>query len=123
MTGEFENDVDFGGGVLTSANFFDLFVVKFDADGNHVWSNGYGGSDIQRGYSVVADASSNVLITGLNGGSVDFGDGPLTTAGSSDIIVAKFDANGNHLWSQCIGDAQYQEGRSVVTDGLGNVAV
>lgn len=39
-------------------------------------------------------------------GSVDFGGGALTSAGSNDIFAAKLTAaDGAHVWSQRFGDA------------------
>lgn len=40
-----------------------------------------------------------------SGAASILGAGRLTRAGSVDIYVAKFDAAGNHLWSQRFGDA------------------
>jgi hypothetical protein len=63
------------------------------------------------------------LITGVFGGTVDFGGDTLTSAGSPDIFLAKFDTNGGHLWSKRFGDSRVQYGRSVACDGSGNVVV
>src|SRR5204862_160679 len=37
FTGYFPGTSDFGGGSLTSAGAEDVFLVKLDTDGNHVW--------------------------------------------------------------------------------------
>jgi len=54
---------------------------------------------------------------------VDFGGGELTSAGAEDIFLAKFDANGSHLWSKHFGDSSNQHGHSVTCDESGNVLV
>jgi hypothetical protein len=121
ITGQFYGTVNFGGSALTSAGLTDVFVAKLDAAGTHVWSKKFGDTTGQYGRSVAADPMGNVVITGYFQGTMDFGGGPLTTAGNSDIFVAKFDASGNHLWSKRFGDFNNQLAYSVATDGSGNV--
>ena len=126
MAGTFIGTVDFGGGPLTSAsNFFpDIFVAKFGAAGNHLWSRNFGDDTFGFGDVVVAaDGSGNVILAGGFYGSVSVGGGPLTSAGSSDIFVAKFDPIGDHLWSTSLGDSEVQYVASVATDGSDNVVI
>jgi hypothetical protein len=124
MTGNFYGTVDFGGGALTSEGEQDIYLVKFDAAGNHIWSDRFGTVDEQQhAIKVATDGSDNVILTGEFEGTVDFGGGGITSAGSYDVYVAKFDAAGNHMWSQCFGDTSVQWGRGVATDGNGNVIV
>lgn len=125
VTGYCSGTVDLGGGPLTSAGGCDIFVAKFDPGGNHTWSKRFGGSsiDVDRGYGIATDKAGNVLVTGSFSGTVDFGGGPLTSAGGSDIFVAKFDPSGNHLWSGCFGGSNADEGQSITTDVAGAVLV
>jgi FlgD Ig-like domain len=123
-TGLFNGTVDFGGGPLTEAGGGDIFVAKFDLNGNHLWSKTFGNADFQYCQSVATDGANNVVITASFPGTVDFGGGPLTSAGYDDIFVAKLDANGNHLWSQRFGDADWSDtSTSVAADGSGNIAI
>jgi hypothetical protein len=123
ITGQFIGTVDFGGGPLTSTTTFypDIYVAKFNASGTHLWSHSY---HVLLGDGwVAADRSDNVIIAGYFYGTVDFGGGPLTEVGNQDIFVAKFDANGTHIWSQRIGDDDFQGVASVAADGSGNVVI
>jgi hypothetical protein len=121
IAGYFGGVVDFGGGPLTSAGGLDLFVAKLDANGAHLWSKSFGDVDDQIAQSVAVDSMGNVVVTGYFGGVVDFGGGPLTSAGGLDLFVAKLDVNGAHLWSRSFGDANDQNGRCVTTNGSGDV--
>jgi uncharacterized protein (AIM24 family) len=123
ITGEFDGTVDFGGGPLTSAGGNDIFLAKFDTNGTHLWSQSFGDTSFQRGYSVDFDPSGNVVMTGQFQGTVDFGGGPLTSAGGNDIFLVKFDSNGTHLWSQGFGDTDYESGRSLSIDPSGDIVV
>jgi hypothetical protein len=108
ITGYFwSSAIDFGGGALKNAGNWDIFLAKFDSNGNHKWSKRFGGSNYDYGYSVSVDSSGNVCITGhFYSSAIDFGGGSLTNAnnnGTSDIFLAKFDSNGNHKWSKRFG--------------------
>ncbi len=120
VTGTFEGAVNFGGETLTSAGLDDIFIAKFDSGGNHLWSKRYGDANYQCGSSVAFSASGNVFLMGFFAGVVNFGDEALTSAGSYDIFIAKFDAAGNHLWSNCFGEAESQHGQDVAVDASGN---
>ena len=121
VTGYFNNTVNFGGANLVSAGSSDIFLAKFDASGNHLWSKRFGGIGIEQGSSVTKDASGNVLLTGYFGNSVDFGGGALVSAGGDEVFLAKYDANGNHLWSKRFGGTFGDYGYSVAVGPAGAV--
>lgn len=103
LGGYFQNELDFGGGPLTSSGT-DIFIAKLDANGNHIWSKSFVGElASQYCYDVCVDAGGFMYITGEMWGTVDFGGGPLTDSGHSDVFVAKFDIDGHHVWSENYG--------------------
>jgi hypothetical protein len=53
-------------------------------------SKRFGSTGNDQGYSVSADESGNVFVTGGLKGTVNFGGSDLTSAGSWDAFVAKF---------------------------------
>lgn len=114
--------VDFGGGPITAIGV-DVVVVKLDASGAHVWSEGFGGADNQVPTGITVDSSDNVLITGFFNGTLDFGCGSMLSSGGGDLFVAKLNPAGACLWSKRAGDATFQSGTSIATDPAGNVFV
>ena len=124
ITGVFMGTVNFGGGVLTSAGSWDIFVAKLDSGGNHVWSKRFGDGNHQYAPAVAVDDLDNVLVAGYFVGAVDFGGGTLTSAGGEDIFLAKFDSGGGHQWSKRFGDASTeQQAWGVAIDGSGNAII
>ena len=125
LIGDFSSTADFGGGPLTSSGGSqDVFVVKLDADGNHLWSRVFGDAAFQLGSGIVADTDGSVIITGEHTGTIDFGGGPLTNAsGQFNVFLAKLDADGAHLWSRNFGNGSVQYVRGVTTDTANNVVV
>ena len=125
VTGSFQGTVDFGGGALISTSgSSDIFVAKFSAAGTHLWSHGFGDTNLDLGFGVVEDGANNGFVTGYFQGAVDFGGGALTsTSGSTDIFVAKFSAAGTHLWSRRFGGTEEDIGLAIAADEAGNVLV
>ncbi|MBI2968117.1 MAG: SBBP repeat-containing protein [Bacteroidetes bacterium] len=134
ITGSFNATTDFdpGPGVanLTPNGITDIFLAKYDADGNYVWAKNIGSiNGYNYGYDITVDNSGNVLVTGSFRNIVDFDPGPgtadLTSVGGAtpDIFFAKYDANGNYVWAKNIGSTDYDEGYSIAVDSTGNVFI
>jgi uncharacterized protein (AIM24 family) len=124
VTGRFAGTVDFGGGALTSAGAYDVFLAKYSGSGSHVWSKRFGGTMVDTGNSVAVDGSGNAVITGNFVGTVDFGGGALSSSGGQDLFVAKFSGAGGHLWSKRFGGtSDFDSGNGVAVDATGNVLI
>lgn len=87
-------NIDFGNGVLINGggNQSDFIIAKFPpAGGSATWSKLLGDVGQQDAVGIAADPTSGaVLFTGMTTKTVDFGLGPLTSMGSYDIVLAKF---------------------------------
>jgi FlgD Ig-like domain/Beta-propeller repeat len=123
FTGYATGPVDFGGGVLPAGGSFDIILVKLSPSGAHLWSKRFGTNAIDEGEGAAFDPTGNVVLIGYFQTQIDFGGGVLTGIGGNDIGLAKFDANGAHLWSQRFGSVQDDIGVGIATDTAGNVLV
>jgi FlgD Ig-like domain/HYR domain len=123
ITGTFAGTMDFGGGPLTSAGSWDIFLAKFDATGAHLWSQRFGAVGNDGGTAVTVDAAGNITMTGYFLPPVSLGGATLPGHGGRDIFVAKFDGAGLHQWSHEYGSGGDDAGQDVVADALGNVIV
>ncbi|AKT39099.1 uncharacterized protein CMC5_032460 [Chondromyces crocatus] len=112
-----------GSTTLESAGGPDIYVFKLDPDGQPQWARRFGDAMDQHAFATATDATGAVLVVGGLSGEVDFGGGPLVSAGSRDLLVLKLDRDGNHVWSRHAGDANFQEGTSVAVDASGHVVV
>jgi hypothetical protein len=121
LGGVYTGTIDLGGGTLTSAGGNDVFLGKIKGDGTFVTASSIGGAGSDWLRSVFIDKNDNLLISGDSTGTLDFGGGALTSAGNNDIFVAKYKANGNHIWSRLYGDSAQQLGVSVAADWSDNV--
>lgn len=115
--------VDFGDGPLDSTNGA-AFLVKYDRDGNTLWSQQWEGTEVTQYPSIFAvdtDSAGNIYIAGQGEDSVAFGNETLVDG----LMVAKLSPDGDVLWVE-----NYPEGSatrikvapdgSVVVSGLFN---
>ncbi|MCB0577756.1 MAG: hypothetical protein KDD10_00400, partial [Phaeodactylibacter sp.] len=132
VTGGFSGTVDFDPGPntfsLTSIGLNDAFIAKYDASGAYQWAINMGGANVGvDGYGIAVDGSNNVLVTGSFTGTVDFDPGPgvvnLTSAGISDIFVAKYNPSGNLQWATKTGGADNDQGFAIALNSSGEVLV
>ena len=84
-----------------------------------------GGTSIETGYSITADASGNIYTTGNFSGNVDFDPGPgvfnLSTNGTADIFISKSDSAGNFIWAKQMEGSIYAYSIAIALDAFGNI--
>ena len=85
------------------------------------WAKEIGGIGPDSGYAVAVDASGNVFAAGYFSGSVDFGGGPLTSAGGVDLFLAKYTAAGNYVWAKRFGASGNEQVGTIALDAQGNI--
>src|SRR5262245_37943353 len=86
----------------------------------HLWSHSYGDSDDQFTDALFTDAAGNVFMVGSFYGGINIAT-PYTSLGRRDAIVAKWDKNGNPLWSKRVGFKSVDTGWAGTTDVGGNI--
>ena len=92
----------------------DVWLARYDADGNELWRRQLGGPAWDRGFDVAA-FDGGAYITGYSAGTLD----PATDLGGFDGFAAKFDADGNQQWIRHVGtDAtDWGQGSALAPDG------
>lgn len=117
----------FGSVALTNSNpgNGDVFVVKFDPDGNTLWARSAGGPEHDESSALAVDGSGTCHMTGYwDSPSITFDAFTLTNAtASSEILVVRYDAVGNATWATSAGGSGDDYGRCIATDGAGNTYV
>ncbi len=76
-----------------------------------------------QGTGIAVDASGNIFVVGIFSGTATFGSTTITSCGSWDIYVLKYDASGNVLWLKNAGGKLEDYGSGIALDGSGNVYI
>ena len=76
------------------AGDFDAWLIRVDANGNHLWNQTYGGLYDEWGWTVVEVSTGGFVFSGR---TASLG------AGSFDVWLVRTDSNGNHLWNHTFG--------------------
>ncbi len=129
ITGDFQNTLDFDPGPgtanLTSAGNTDMFVARYDVNGNYVYAIRMGAASTDEGYSIAVDASGNAYVTGYYRGTVDFdpgaGTATLPNSVNTDMFLAAYDVNGNYLFAKNLSGTGNEEGNSIALDASSNI--
>jgi hypothetical protein len=118
-TGVFKETVDFDTGVgvynLTSVGFADIFITKFDRDGNFIWAKSYGSRYQDYGcVSIKVNNSGNLVAIGLFKDTIGFvtkqgyiGFSSSQNIGGYNSFILKFDSSGNIDWARQIKSYSY----------------
>jgi hypothetical protein len=86
------------------AGYSDAYLIKTDAMGFVEWSQTYGGSGEDRGFSICRSLDGNYMIVGSTS---SFG------AGKNDIYMVKINPVGEIIWSETYGGVEADYGRAV----------
>jgi hypothetical protein len=125
VTGEIEETAQFGSGIsVTSEGANDIFVAKYDVNGNILWAKGFGsdqGSD--KGRAMVVSKEGNCYITGNFTNTTEFDSHTLNTNGGNDIFITKINTDGDVLWAKKAGGSSQDRGYGIALDAFENVYV
>src|SRR5262245_2712745 len=94
----------------------DVFVSRYDEQGNAVWSRQFGSVPVQQeeGTGVATD-QTGVYVVGWTLGILP----GQTSAGDTDAFIRKYDFNGNVLWTRQFGSPAQDFAYAVAVDGTG----
>jgi hypothetical protein len=102
----------------TSAGGRDVFLSKFDVDGNESWMTQVGSPGEDHAVSIATDAVGDIYVVGATDGEMG-----LSSEGGFDSYIMKVNGQGEYLWAVQRGTAGTDYGMSIAADGDGNVFV
>lgn len=98
----------------TSAGGLDAFVLKYDADGNLLWTSQFGSTADEWQPRIAVDASG-VYIAGYTRGTLP----GQTSSGFDDAFFRKYDLDGNVVWTRQFGTSTFDAATDVAVDASG----
>jgi hypothetical protein len=101
--GTFTDTLNVGDDAIAGAGNTDGFLIRFDPDGNPLWTVAIGGAHADRLHDVSSDADGNAYVSGTVRGPVDLdndGDTDVPASSTDTFLVASFDPEGRLRWSR-----------------------
>jgi hypothetical protein len=128
LAGDLIDTVNFGGDDLVGggdALNAEIFVVRLNPLGGHLWSKELGGAADNRVFALALSGANPVLAGAYHDGAVDLGCGALTIVDEfNDLFVAGLDTDGGCLWDLSAGAPSAEsEAYDVAVDPSGGVLV
>lgn len=92
LTGVAYGEIRFGTGpTFTAQGMRDIFLVKLDPNGTHLWSKLFGDTTDQIPGGIGVNPTTNhVILAGSTQGTIDFGTGAKPSSGGYDAFLATF---------------------------------
>jgi len=120
--GQHDGTLNLGGSNLVSAGSDGYFGI-FTNSGTHLASRRIGDASGQRVYAVCFGSDSQVFVTGITGGSPDFG-GVVLSGGGGDMFVARYNLSAALSWVERLGgDNNGRSPHAITSDPAGNPVV
>lgn len=101
------------GETYSLGNYSQLYLLKTDSNGNLLWEENFGGSESDRGSSVVSTTDGGLVVTGYTD---SFGS-------RVQVYLLKTDSDGNLLWERDFGGPEGDYGTSIVEKADGRLVV
>jgi hypothetical protein len=115
VTGVYEsNPLTIGGTSLGNSGLSDIFIIKYNSNGNTAWANRISGFYTDSPKELIIDNLNNVYVTGnyasklltisgQNGSSTTITNEGNPSGGSYDSFIIKYNSNGTIVWVNKIG--------------------
>lgn len=100
IAGGLYKSTSFGGKTLSVVGIEDMFVVKFDTEGNHVWSTSFGNQfSLTEATALAFDATGNLVVGARSNSDITIGNKSFTGSGYYDALVMSMTADtGDVTW-------------------------
>lgn len=106
VSGVYDTQISLGGISLLSNGQKDIFLAKFDGNGNAIWAKTIGSTANDEGCEIEANTNGNLFISGSFNGLMVLNNETFISKGLRDVFVAKLDKNGKSIWQKSMGSQQ-----------------
>lgn len=109
--------------LVNTNEYGDIFLVKYDTDGNQAWAKRYGGNNYDYPTSIISDNNGHLYLGGhYQSTTLTLGTTTLTNSGTySDIFLAKLDENGDAIWAKTASGDRGDQINQVLLDANGDI--
>lgn len=119
-TGTFSDTCFIGDTSLISNGSFDIYISKYDKEGNFVWVKSFGGSEYDMAVQIL-HKDGHIFTIGSFKDTVAFEDTTLISNGGYDMFCMDMDVDGNLNWVKQMGGSGRDQGYAITTDDDYNI--
>ncbi|MBK7690287.1 MAG: T9SS type A sorting domain-containing protein [Bacteroidetes bacterium] len=131
ISGDYNKQIEFNGNQLPATGGSNIFMVKYDPNGNVIWTKAGVSNSICWFTDLTTDGANNIYGTGKISTPITFGATTIPNHSGDDLVIAKFDASGTLAWMQVVGNYimstttsnNFDCGSGIKVDNGGNVFV
>ncbi len=107
------------GGINGNSNSRQSWISKYDNSGNFQWQKSLDSTayDLSQG-KITVDNDGNLYLAGRSYGNLG-----NTTTGDTDAWFAKYNSEGNEIWSKQLGNSAFDEATGIAVDNDGFVYI
>lgn len=117
VSGYFADTADFSGLQLISNGNKDIYIAKYNSNGNLAWAKSFGGTGLDLAAVIIPGDNNDLYLTGRFNSAITFNSISLFGPGD-DAFLLKTDTAGSPIWAKNIsGGGNDEEGSIDFSDG------
>lgn len=121
VTGIFKDTAYFGSQVLYGNGGYDIFIAKYNPNGDLIWVKKAGGPKDDEGAAIVVDKSGLLFVGGKFDSVAVFGTSTVFNNGKTDAFFAAMDTAGNFISVRIGGGTDNDALSDLAVDNKGNI--
>ncbi|MCK5742651.1 MAG: hypothetical protein KAH48_10565, partial [Chlorobi bacterium] len=101
----------------------DMFIIKFNYDGERVWGTFLGGGQLDKAHTIAIDSDDNIILAGRteSNGLASAGAHQTARNGGTDGFIAKFTEDGDRIWFTYYGGTASEYINKIAVDSDNNI--
>jgi hypothetical protein len=128
ICGYFTDTTKIGSTIIPGAGGHDVFLAKYDQNGNLLWAKQAGGPGRDEALNVECDAAGNIYVCGMHSNGAVFGSSTFPTVNTTsgyylNTFIAKYAPDGTLIWAKSHGSDYDDVAWSLVLDNAGKIYV
>ncbi len=117
ITGQFTGEATFGPFTLSGSGATnDIFIVKYDPNGNELWAKKGSGTGLNRGLGITTDSQGAAYVTGQFSGDITF-DNFYPNTILNALFLVKYAGDGSEAWFRWAGGSNQSIGYGIASNG------